>query len=52
MYSKAALHSANKAWNELSTLMDAKPLLFKTAPKFKMFYNELCERLITDKETY
>ena len=50
MYSKAALAAAQKAWNKLSNLIDNKPMLFKHQMEFKTFYDELCRKILSDKE--
>jgi|21_taG_2_1085346.scaffolds.fasta_scaffold41640_3 hypothetical protein len=50
MYSKAALGAAQKAWNKLSNLIDSKPMLFKHQMEFKTFYDELCRKILSDKE--
>jgi len=51
MYSKKALRAARTSWNALSNLMDAKPVIFKEDKSFKVFFDELAKKIITNKET-
>lgn len=50
MYSKKALRAARTSWNTLTNIIDSKPVLFKDDKSFKVFFDELAKKIITNKE--